>query len=157
MQSKTLIIFVALFLVGGVSGFFGGTQYQKSKSPLSGAFGNLTGEQRAQRFGAMAGSIASDSGQRRGLAEGQTAVSGEVISKDATSLTIKLPDNSSKIILLTNDVPVRQTTESNIESVEVGESVIVQGQQNQDGSVTAQSIQSGISNFAFQASTTPTQ
>jgi len=156
MKKQIIIWVVICFALAGGS-FFGGTKYQKSKSPLSGAFADLTQEQRIQRFGAMAGSIAGDSGQRRGLAEGQTVVSGEVISKDATSLTIKLPDNSSKIILLTNDVPVRQTTESNIESVEVGESVIVQGQQNQDGSITAQSIQSGTFNFAFQALTTPTQ
>ncbi len=151
MQSKTLIIFVALFLVGGASGFFGGTQYQKSKSPLSSL----------QRFGAMAGNFNGDpTSQRRGLAEGQTAVSGEVISKDATSLTIKLPDNSSKVILLTNDVPVRQTTESNLESVKVGESVMIQGQQNQDGSITAQLVQVGQVNFLNlkpQASSTPTQ
>ncbi|MCG2690384.1 hypothetical protein L6252_03870 [Candidatus Parcubacteria bacterium] len=137
MKSKIMIIALVLFLVGGASGFFGGVQYQKSKNPLSGM----------QRFGAMVAGTTGGSNQRRGLTEGQTAVSGEVISKDETSLTLKLPDNSSKIILLTDSVSVRKTSESNIGEVALGEQIVVQGQQNQDGSVVAQSIQSGSFNF----------
>lgn len=66
---------------------------------------------------------------------------GEVIAKDEKTITIKLSSGGSKIILLSESTQINKTSQGNIQDLDVGKNVIVQGTTNSDGSVTAKTIQ----------------
>jgi hypothetical protein len=129
---------IILVLVGLGAGFFGGIQYRnyqinKARTAVGGAAGTF------QRFtGTRTGGAAGQNGMMRG---GTGAVSGSVLSMDANSITVKLADGSSKIVLFSTS-----TTYSNIAvaaqtDLKVGSEVAVFGAANSDGSVTATSVQ----------------
>lgn len=138
---KNLIapLIVVALLIGGGS-FYGGMQYQKNKSPAGG--------QNALQRGVGA------NGQGRGFAGGGTIrpggagaggiggfTTGEVISKDATGLTLKLRDGGSKIILTSTSTRVGKMTDGSLEDVKQGNEVTITGTANQDGSISASTIQ----------------
>lgn len=72
---------------------------------------------------------------------GARQVVGEVINKDETSFTVKLPDGSSKIVLFSGKTSFNKTQEGSMSDLKEGEKVGVFGTENTDGSVTAQNIQ----------------
>ncbi|MEI6316558.1 MAG: hypothetical protein WCO65_02425 [bacterium] len=69
------------------------------------------------------------------------AVTGTVLSKDATSITVQGRDGSSKIVLYATSTQFAKSTSGTIDDVSVGAQVVIVGKTNTDGSVTAQSIQ----------------
>lgn len=68
-------------------------------------------------------------------------VNGTILSVDATSMTVKLVDNSSKIVVLGSTTTYAKSTEGSQNDLKVGNRVSAFGTTNADGSVTAQSIQ----------------
>ena len=131
MNKKILIAAVVVAVTGGA--FFGGLKYQQGKSPAN--FGQ------AFRDGLQNGGQQIN-GARGGLrVAGGGFVSGEIISKDATSITVKLADGGSKIIFLSNTTEISKFTQGVGEDLQVGKSISVNGKANEDGSVTAQTIQ----------------
>ena len=132
MSTKIIAAFlVALAAVGG-GAFYGGTVYAKSKvDPRAAGRGAA-----AFAGGAFAGR--NGAGAQRG-AGGFTA--GEVLSKDATSLTLKLADGGSKNVFLSASTTVSMTAAGSLDDVKPGTNVSVTGAANQDGSVTASTIQ----------------
>lgn len=143
MNKKTILVVVAVLLVGGAA-FYGGMIYDKNKSgPAAGGpsgFQNLSAEQRQQLMqngglGGRGGMGGGPGGQNGGF------VAGEVLSKDDKSLTVKLPDGGSKIIFYSGTTAVSKMTAGSMGDVSVGSSVTVIGSNNSDGSVTATSIQ----------------
>lgn len=128
---------VLLIVVGGGS-FYGGMKYgQGKKTNLSGSakqgFQNMTDEQRQQR--AQNGGLGRMGNGNGGLANG------EIISKDDKSVTIKLRDGGSKIILFSDSTKVTKNAEGTKNDLKVGENLMVSGDSNSDGSVTAKTIQ----------------
>lgn len=95
---------------------------------------------RAVRFSGNA-SFNGMGGMRPGGMRGGGFTSGEVIAKDATSLTVKAPDGSSKIVLVASSTQVTTSGSGNIDDVAIGTTVLVTGLVNSDQSVTAQNIQ----------------
>lgn len=135
------IIVVAVLFIGGGS-FYGGMQYAQSQGPRllsQNGFLNLSAEEMQQRLGQMGAAGNLNGGGRGG--QGGGFVSGEVISKDDQSITVKTIDGSSKIVFYSDSTEVNKIAESNKNSLIVGSSVTANGTSNQDGSVTAQSIQ----------------
>ena len=137
-------VFAVVVVVGGGS-FYGGMKYAESKS-TRGQFSradlqNLSPEERQQRiqqFGSLGmGSRNGGSGNR--AAGGFT--SGEILSKDDKSITIKLRDGGSRIIFYSISTEVVKLVSGTASDFEIGKSVVVNGSANQDGSITAQSIQ----------------
>ncbi len=129
-MKKTLILIIIAVIVGAI-GFYGGKKYQQSKNNFNisrRAFQNLPPEQR-QQFGQRTGRI------------GGNFITGEIIDKDEKSLTLKLLDGSSKIILFSSSTEISKTTQSSINDLEIGKNISVVGKANSDGSITAQSIQ----------------
>jgi len=57
------------------------------------------------------------------------------------TITVKLEDGSSKIILLSEKTSINKASEGSITDLTAGEKVAVFGTTNADGSVTAQNIQ----------------
>ncbi|MFA6255107.1 MAG: hypothetical protein WC675_03695 [Patescibacteria group bacterium] len=130
-NTNTIIgIAVALLVVAGGS-FYGGLLYGKSKSagPSGGRFQDLTSEQRQARMQLNGGS------GNNGLA------TGEIISQDDKSITVKLPDGGSKIIFYSSSTIIGKMATSTAADLTLGESVMATGTANSDGSITAQSIQ----------------
>jgi len=72
---------------------------------------------------------------------GRAMINGEIIAQDDQSVTIKLAEGSSKIILLSSETSINQATQATVSDLKVGEKVAIFGQTNNDGSTTAQSIQ----------------
>ncbi|MCL5125342.1 MAG: DUF5666 domain-containing protein [Deltaproteobacteria bacterium] len=112
---------VAVVLAGG--GFFAGIKYQES------------------RQAAGAGSVARFKRQLNGNRASFRPVSGDILSLDDKSMTVKLQDGSSKIVLLSQTTTYSKSAEGSWNDLKVGEKVAAFGQENSDGSVTAQNVQ----------------
>lgn len=123
------IITIILVVVIGAGAFFGGMQYQKMQRPSFGG-GAFTGQGGAGRRGGAGGQF----GNAR-------PVRGEIISSDSNSITVKMSDGSSKIVLLGSSTSITEATSAGKEALTTGKQVMVFGNQNPDGSVTAQNIQ----------------
>lgn len=111
-------------LVGGV--FYSGMRYGTSVARTPG-----TG---MERFAGGLGGV-------RGGQQGSSIVSGDILNKDATSVTVKLRDGGSKIVFFSDTTEISRFASGSATDLTVGQSVTVSGKTNTDGSVTAQSIQ----------------
>ncbi|MCX6227188.1 MAG: DUF5666 domain-containing protein [Bacteroidia bacterium] len=132
MNKKLISIFVIALIVVGAGSFFGGMKYAESKITLGGNFKNLTAEQRAQ-MGA--------NGRNGGMGSSTGSVSGAIIAKDDSSITVQLNNGGSKIVFYSGSTQIAKTATGTASDLEVGKSVIINGSTNQDGSVTAKIIQ----------------
>ena len=134
-MKKIITIIVLTSVIVGGGAFYGGMKYDQSKTAASrqARFQQLGGQQGA----AFAGGARAGRMQRAGGG----FVAGEILSKDDKSLTIKLQDGGSKIVLFTSSTPISKSSSGSLEDLSVGSSVSITGTSNQDGSVTAQSIQ----------------
>ncbi|NTV44417.1 MAG: hypothetical protein HGA67_01830 [Candidatus Yonathbacteria bacterium] len=121
------ICVVALFGIG----FYGGMKYGENKTPSRGQFGSGKFDGNGQSSG--------QNGMRTRNGGGFTA--GEIIAKDMTSMTLKMQNGSTKIILVSSSTQVMVSTSGTLEDVSVGTNVVVTGSSNSDGSITAQSLQ----------------
>ncbi|MCX6813709.1 MAG: hypothetical protein NT078_00545 [Candidatus Azambacteria bacterium] len=139
MKNNNVLMIILVAIIVGAGGFFTGTKYQQSKSPAA-----------SRQF-------AGGQGMRNGLGQGNRQgfrpVSGEIISADEKSVTVKLQDGSSKIVLFSSKMTINKAAEGTIADLKVGEKVSVFGTDNTDGSVTAQNIQLGQ---IFRGGPTPT-
>lgn len=117
-----MIIF--LLVVGG-GGFLGGMKYQEMQKPIG-----------QRSFGAGAGGRGG-----QGQFRGNRPVAGDIIKSDTTSITVKLQDGSSKIVLVSDKTQINKASAATRADLNVGEKVAVFGQENPDGSVTAQNVQ----------------
>jgi plastocyanin len=116
-------------VVGGLA-FFGGMKYQESKAV------NLTatiGRNGSLRAGGQLG--------RGGAGAGGGRVVGEVISNDGKTMTVKLVDGGSKIVILSEKSTVNKESAGTKEELTAGTKVGVFGTENADGSVTALAVQ----------------
>ncbi|MDE1970059.1 MAG: hypothetical protein KGI50_00555 [Patescibacteria group bacterium] len=130
MNNKILMILVGVIVVGG-GAFYAGMKYNANT--------------RAQ-FTGSAAMNARFSGPRSGGGtlrggNGGGFVSGNIIASDATSITVKLQDGSSKIILVSPSTPIMKSVAGTRADLVSGKQVIAAGTQNSDGSLTAESIQ----------------
>lgn len=141
MQKKILSIIAITIVVGG-GAFYGGMKYdQSSRVSARGAFQNLSPEERQQRIQQFEG---AGMGFRNGGSGNRTAggfAAGEIISKDEKSMTIKLRDGGSKIAFFSVSTEISKSTTGTPDDLQTGKAVTVSGTANQDGSITAQSIQ----------------
>lgn len=123
MGNKIFLLVILVILIGAGS-FFAGMKYQESK--IQNLRGNIfQGGQFRQRLGGG----------------GLRPVNGTIIGKDESSITVELADKSSKIIILTDSTSISKFDEASAEDLKEGEPVVVFGQENSDGSLTAQNIQ----------------
>ncbi len=148
MAKKIITAVIAVILIGA-GAFYGGVKYAEnsrqnfSSQNLSGR--NLTPEERQQRMQQMSSSDRMAGGQ-----SGVNFISGEIISKDdsAKSITVKIRDarlpggqGGSKIIFFSESTEIGKFVKGAAGDLEAGKTVAVSGKVNQDGSITAQSVQ----------------
>ena len=143
MQNKNIAMMVIIMLVVGAGAFYGGTAYEKSSLTSQGLLrsasaqmGGRAGGQGGPNQGRPGGAMGANSAGRGG-----DFVSGQVTAKDDTSVTIKSPDGSSKIVFFSPSTTVGKATQGTIADVNVGDQVMANGKTGTDGSLSAQSIQ----------------
>lgn len=132
-SSNTLtIILVALIVVAGAGGFYGGMQYQKSKAPAN-PFAAGAGTFR-QRFGNV-------NGRGFGLLGGRGGVRGQVKSISGSTMTVTLANGNSTVVILSGSTTVDKSVTAATTDIAAGDTVAVSGTPNSDGSVTATTVQ----------------
>ncbi len=143
IKTNHILITVGVAVVVGALAFFGGVKYQQSK--MQAGFRQFAGAPGGnQAFGGRTGGPTGQGFGGRGGAAGVNAmrpVVGSILSQDDKSVTIKLQDGSSKIILLPDSATYSKTEAGAKSDLKVGDNIGVFGTTNSDGSVTAQSIQ----------------
>lgn len=127
MKNPIIMTIVVALVVGG-GAFFAGMKYQQSKLPQG--FRQFNGGQNMMLVG-----------QNNGNRANFRPVNGEIINTDDKSITVKLADGSSKIVLLSDKTEINEATQAAKTDLTTGKKVMVLGQENSDGSVTASNIQ----------------
>lgn len=133
MKNSIVIAILVAIIVGG-GAFFGGMKYQQSKQP---SFMRQSGT----------GVQGTRTGANNRIGAGFRPVNGEIISADDKSITVKLQDGSSKIVLISDKTEINKATEATKDDLKTGEKVAVFGQENSDGSITAQNVQINPTSF----------
>jgi hypothetical protein len=134
-MKNNITVTILLLVIVAAGSFFGGMKYQQTKRNAS--FVQFNGQQGIRGNGAGQGQNrfrTGDNGNNR-----QTM--GQIINQDDKSITVKMADSSTKLILLNNNTSVNKSSEGSIGDLKTGDTVVVFGTNNTDGSVTAQSIQ----------------
>ena len=132
-KNTMMVVAIVLIVLAGVGGFVGGIQYQKTNA---GAGSQGTNGTFRQRFGMM-----GQNGQNFRPERGQ------VISFSNGTMTLKLSDGSTKLIVLPSNTNYLKTDTASQSDIKTGDTVTVLGTQNSDGSVTAQDVQVGVTNL----------
>ena len=128
MNKKIVWIVVGIIVLVGV--FYGGMTYG----------GNNVRAAITSRGLGQNSTFAGTRGARGAGAFGG-ATTGQILSKDATSITVGLTAGGSKIIFLDNSTPITKQTSGTMADLTVGTQVSVMGSANADGSLTAQTVQ----------------
>lgn len=128
MKNISPTIIVALVIVAAVA-FFGGIKYQQTKQPDV-----------IRQFGSGQGARGGQFAGRNGRA-GFRPVAGEIIASDDKSITVKLQDGSSKIVLISGKTQINKASLAKRDELKTGEKVAIFGSENTDGSITAQNVQ----------------
>lgn len=122
-MNKRILPTIIIVLIAGAS-FYAGMKYSGS------------GQVNVM---ANRGSVAS--GQFRQLTETETRITGEILSKDDKSIVLKIPAGGSKIIFYSASTKISEITETAPDKLKETDTISIFGTTNQDGSITAESIQ----------------
>lgn len=156
MEKNTIITAVIVAVVA----FGGGIFYQKYSSGATLAdLKNMSAEDRRTALsdagvsggGGMGGTRAGGIGMRgaggagRGANMGGTPgdqfVTGEVLSSDAKSITVKTQDGGSKIIYTSAETKISKSTAGALTDIKTQTQIVVSGTADSSGIVTAKTIQ----------------
>lgn len=135
-MKQILVIVLATAIVVGGGAFYGGMKYGENKTPQG--LSQAERQQRLQQLGAAGMGFLNG---RVGNQTGGSFTNGEILSRDDKSITVKLQNGSSKIVFFSESTEIGKFTNGTSTDLEVGKSVTVTGTANQDGSLTAKSIQ----------------
>jgi hypothetical protein len=142
-----LIAVVAVVVIAvGAGGFFGGKAVgggTPTAAEAVKALQSMTPQEMQQALSGVRanGGTGGTFGNRANGSGG--FVSGSVISQDGDSITVKLADGSTKIVLVSGSTTINLSESGSMSDLAVGKDVSVTGSTNSDGSVTATRIQIG--------------
>lgn len=139
-MKKMLPVFVVLLVLVGGGSFYGGMKYSDSKR-AAGFAANMAGGANFRAGNMPGGGAPRGPGMGAGNTRGVGFATGEILFKDDNSITIKLRDGGSQIIFFSTSTQIMKSPVGATGDLKVGESITANGSSNQDGSVTAQSIQ----------------
>ena len=125
-MENNLLVIIAVAAIVGAAGFLVGMKYQQTKTPLRADFQRMRGA-RPELPG--------------GPSSGAEMIRGEIIDQDEEGITVKLADESTKIVLISEGTKINKATEGTTEDLQSGEAVMIVGRENSDGSVSASQIQ----------------
>lgn len=132
MKNKKIIILVICFILVALASFCVGLKFSNSKKQ-SNNFSQPGQFDPRDMNGARKGEM------QKGGNWGEM-LSGEILSKDTQSITLKLKDGGSKIIFYTDKTTVSKTVIDALNDLIVGNEVSINGTANTDGSINAQTI-----------------
>jgi hypothetical protein len=133
MNKNKKIVWIVVGIIVLVGVFYGGMVYGKSQIPA--------------RTG-VAGAFTRGAGDTRGAGGG--FIGGQIIAKDATSITVSLPTSGpgstgtggSKIIFLNSSTPITKQANGTLADLTIGTEVSVVGTTDANtGSINATSVQ----------------
>ena len=152
MKNNILVAVIATAVIFGGGGYYAGM-----KSAQATTASNAGGIARFGQGGA------GGTGGTRGGRGGAGFVTGTILSKDATSITVEMRGGAqgetggSKIVLLSGSTQVMKSAQGSTDDLSVGQQVTAMGTDNTDGSVTAQSVQIRPPMPARESTSTPSQ
>ena len=122
-----IVVAVVLIIIAAGAGFFGGMMFQKNQGSTLGTMGrgNFTA-----RFGQNGQNVANF-----------RPVRGQVLNMGNNSLTVKMSDGSTRIVVLSSSTTFAQSAKAALSDIKSGDTVNVVGTANSDGSVTATDVQ----------------
>lgn len=141
MKTNTIILVVILLLVVGGGSFGIGYKVAEGKNAIGTFARNGTGQMMSNRNNDGTGRGIGQGQQAGGMMRGNRQIAGEVIALDDKTMTIKMADGSSKIVLLSSTMTISKSVEAPITDLKVGSKVAVFGAQNTDGSQTATTVE----------------
>lgn len=109
-NTKVILIVVILLIAFAGGGFYAGMKYQQS--------------QRGQFFRQFNNSQGGQMNQMKGRTD-LRPVAGEIISKDDKSITVKLQDGGSKIVLFSDNTSINKAGEGSKDDLKTGQQVAV--------------------------------
>ena len=127
-KTKTIIgavVIAGVFFYGGYAFAGGGA----AKGRI--AYAGTAGFSRTAGVGGMMG----------GRNAGGGILAGNVISADAQSITVGSQGAGSKIVFIGGSTQIMKSVSGTAQDIAVGQSVMITGTANSDGSLTAQSVQ----------------
>jgi len=134
-MNKTITT-IAVIIAVGAGSFYAGTKYSQSQSLAAAGSMGGRGQEAFQRGGDMG------QGRRAGMMGNMGGFSGgEIIAKDDKSITVKLGDNGSKIIFLSDSTQIMKAAAGSLKDLTIEQNITAMGTPNPDGSITAQTIQ----------------
>ncbi len=143
-MNKLIIIIITVKIIVGGGSFYVGMKYTESKNSQSRLWQanfqnlqNFSSEERQR----MLQDLGTNAGGSRVGKTGGGFTSGEIISKDDKSVTVKLQDGGSKIIFFSDSTEITKSAQGFLSDLTVGAQISVNGTANSDGSATAQTIQ----------------
>ena len=134
-----------LIVVVAIGSFFAGTKFQQKKSIVGSnqqminkraGLGQDTGRGTGNNTNNNTNAV-----KNQGQTPGFRQTVGEIINFDDTSITVKMADGSSKIVLISDSTTINQSVTAAKTDLEVGLRVAVNGDQNTDGSVSGKNIE----------------
>jgi hypothetical protein len=142
MNKKFIALIVVVAIVVGSASFFGGMKYGEMKNrevfkDVGDRFADLSPDERQARMQQL-GAVGAGGLRER---SGGGFISGEILSKDDKSITVKLRDGGSKIVLFSSATQIMKSSSGSADDLKTGESVTATGTSNEDGSISAKSIQ----------------
>lgn len=127
MKNNNILIIVLAAIVSLGAGFFGGMTYQKSLPQTFNRQGNFAASRNGQNGTARIGN-------------GNRPISGQITAMDDKSITLKMPDGSSRIVIYSASTKISKTTDGSAGDLKTGTEVTVMGTAGTDGTETAQNI-----------------
>jgi hypothetical protein len=128
MNKNTKIIGVVVIVIALGLSFYGGMKYAQGNAAAAAATRGANFRTSNGVGGAMRGNIGS-------------GTAGNIISKDATSITVGLRAGGSKIVFFSPTTPISAIASGTPADLISGKQVVVTGSTNTDGSINATSIQ----------------
>ena len=136
-NNKHIFVMIIVGILIAVVGFVAGVHYKKAQRPNFGNQQFMMGGDKQAHFGQKMGNF------QRGSNLMGRPINGEIISQDDNSITVKLQDGSSKIVILSDKTTINKTSEGSKDDLKSGEKVTAFGKENSDGSITAETISIG--------------
>ena len=139
MKRSILLTLAAIIFAG--AGFAGGMRYESyriSKMSPQELFSQIGG------FGARTAGPNDGAGNQVRFERNDNIgwmITGEIISKDDKSITVKLLDGGSRIIFYSSSTTISKTVDGKSDDLAVGKNVMISGDTNADNTINAKNIQ----------------